>query len=1067
MINFPTNEKQLSQIPAMQLLAALGYQILTPEAALQERGDRLSEVLLENILSEQLQKINRINQAGKEYVFSEANIQAAIEKLKTVRQLGSQKTNEAAYHLLTLGESFEQKINGNRKSYSLRYIDWQNWQNNAFHAVCEFSVERSYPSETARPDIVLFVNGIPLAVIECKAPSVEVKEAISQNIRNQGVDYIPKLFTYAQLLMAVNKNAAYYATTGTPEKFWSIWKEEGDENAVQQAVNKPLPPAAKDSLFVDGFAAYRADFDAQERIGERQITEQDKAIYSLCRCERLLDLVYRFTLFEHGLKKIARYQQFFVVRKTLARIAQLKESGERHGGIIWHAQGSGKSLTMVMLARALALPNSGIVNPRIVIVTDREDLDKQIGNTFTACGLDNVMRAESGRNLIKHLKNKADIITTLIHKFDKSWQAGKFIDDSADIIVLVDESHRTNFGTFAAKMRKILPKAGFIGFTGTPLMREERNNFAKFGDLIQPYYPVRRAVEDKAVLPLLYEGRSVDMRQNKRAVDSWFKRHTADLTKEQQKDLKKKYSRAGTLTQAKQVIYMRAFDISAHYREHWRGTGFTAQLVAPSKAAALDYHNCLKEIGDVSSQVIISAPDMREGHEEVHGESADKVVQFWRQMMETYGNENNYLSSIIGEYKNNGCPEVLIVVDKLLTGFDAPRNTVLYLCRRLQEHTLLQAVARVNRLYEGKEFGYIVDYEGVLGELDKALAMYEELQGFDEKQLAGTLTSINEEVGKLGQRHTDLLAIFKEVKNKNDNEAFEVWLANDEIRGDFYERLSEYMKTLKIALSSDKFMREATEADIKRYKDDLKHFMKLRQAVQLRYAEVIDYSDYEKKIKGILDTHLHADTVTQLNAAVNIFDQAAFGELKEGRGIYSEKSTAARGDAIAHATKRVINEKMDEDPAFYQKFSKLIQDAIDAFRVRQISADEYLETVSDIRNKVVERRHDDAPERIRENTEACAYYGVVLQAVADSAGVAAEAPEALAADIALEVQAIIAKHQIVDFWQNSEAQRKTKKEIDECVYDKTKAAFGAAIAGERINKTVEAVMRIAKNWARA
>ena len=309
--------------------------------------------------------------------------------------------------------------------------------------------------------------------------------------------------------------------------------------------------------------------------------------------------------------------------------------------MIFHSQGSGKSLTMVMLVRALAL-DASISNPRIVLVTDRDDLDKQLRNTFIACDL-SAQRAQSGRNLVKLLKERVDVVTTLVHKFSRGWETSGFVDDSPDIFVLVDESHRTNFGELAARMRQMLPNSCYIGFTGTPLMREEKNSFRKFDGLIEPHYSINRAVEDQAVLPLLYEARLVEMKQDDEdSVDLWFERHTSDLSDEQKSDLKRKYARARELDQAERVIYMRAFDISAHFRDNWKGTGFKAQLVAPRKAAAIKYHQYLQEIGDVSSEIIISPPDTREGHEEVDAEPSDDVGKFWKRMMNNYGSEDEY-----------------------------------------------------------------------------------------------------------------------------------------------------------------------------------------------------------------------------------------------------------------------------------------------------------------------------------------------------------------------------------------------------------------------------------------
>ncbi|MCY4303672.1 MAG: HsdR family type I site-specific deoxyribonuclease, partial [Aestuariivita sp.] len=679
----------------------------------------------------------------------------------------------------------------------------------------------------------------------------------------------------------------------------------------QALVNKPLSAEQEDAVFSDEFAQYRRFFVGSNNQDSGLITEQDKAIYSLCRPERLLDLTHRFIVFEHGVKKIARYQQFFVVRNALKRSKRYRDN-QREGGIIWHTQGSGKSLTMVMLARALVLDKE-IPNPRILLVTDRTDLDEQLGNTFRACGLEEAKKATSGRDLIEHLKGEASIITTLIHKFDKALNAENYTNDSADIFALVDESHRTNFAFFAARMRKMLPNACYIGFTGTPLLKEEKNSFFKFGSLIEPNYSTKQAVDDKAILPLLYEGRLVDIEQDKKAIDKWFERHTKGLTDEQKADLKRKYARANVLNKSDQVIYMRAYDIREHFRENWQGTGFKAQLVAPGKLAAIKYHECLQDIGNVTSEVIISSPDTREGYQEVDGDPTDKVARFWRGMMQRYGSAKEYEKQIIGQFKGEEEPEIIIVVDKLLTGFDAPRNTVLYLCKKLREHTLLQAVARVNRLYEGKEFGYVIDYDNVLEELDKALTMYDAFKEFDEVDLAEALKAASKEVDKLPQKHSDLWAIFKGI-DKNDQEAMERFLADKERRDEFRECLTAYGNTLAIALSNDKFLREVSDAELNCHRNDLKTLLKLRKSVQLRYAETIDFGVYEKKIEKLLDTHIHADDVLLLNEPINILDRQSVDSILEDSPIYgSSMSTAAKADAIAHATQKTINEKMDED----------------------------------------------------------------------------------------------------------------------------------------------------------
>ncbi|AJE46567.1 type I restriction enzyme subunit R domain-containing protein, partial [Celeribacter indicus] len=370
-----------------------------------------------------------------------------------------------------------------------------------------------------------------------------------------------------------------------------------------------------------------------------------------------------------------------------------------------------------------------IENPRIIIVTDRDDLDKQIKDTFKSCDLEPI-RATSGAHLLELVQNKAPLVTTIINKFDTALKNSKLADEDPNIFVLVDESHRTQTGRygghsqFAAKMRRLLPKACYLGFTGTPLLKKEKNTLSTFGRFIHRY-AIDEAVADGAVVPLLYEGRLVEQQVSGAVIDRWFDKISEGLTENQKRDLKRKFSRMDALAKTDQAIRAKAFDISEHFRQHWQGTGFKAQLIAPSKAAAVRFKEVLDEIGHVSSAIVISPPDDNEGNEEVDQESKDLVRKFWLSMMARYKTEEEYNRQIIDAFKGSGDPEILIIVSKLLTGFDAPRNTVLYVCKSLKEHNLLQAIARVNRLYEDggteKQFGFIIDYEGLLGELDSAL----------------------------------------------------------------------------------------------------------------------------------------------------------------------------------------------------------------------------------------------------------------------------------------------------------------------------------------------------------
>lgn len=1059
-----------SQIPAMRLLANLGFKPLTPEEVLLQRKGVSTNVLLEDILLSQLRKLNSFTHKGIKRDFSEEKLRNAVLKLKNMQYDGLVRTNFKIYELLTLPQSEEESVEGDRKSYDIRYIDWQNPENNVFHAVAEFNVERAKSTKSSIPDIVLFVNGIPFAVIENKSPEEGVKQGISQMIRNQNDEYIPGLFVFCQMTLSVSMNAATYATVGTPEKYWSLWHErEIKDSEIEATVNKKVSAEDEDRIFsVPKFIPFRKDNPQRKRT----VTEQDRLIYCLCKPTRLLEIAYRFTLFDEGKKKIARYQQFFVVRSALKRIRNINKEGKRKGGLVWHTQGSGKSLSMVMLARGIALdatydPDCNITNPRIVLVTDRKNLDKQIRDTFKNCGVE-VVKATSGENLLTRLESdSSEVITTVINKFDKALNKRQYVDQSNNVFLLVDEAHRTQYKNLHARMKQMLPNACYIGFTGTPLMKKEKNSFNKFGGMLTPQYTIRQAVEDGAVVPLLYEGRHAEIKQDKAAVDLWFDRFTVGLNDKQKADLKKKYARAEMLNKAEQVVYMRAFDISEHFRANWQGTPFKAQLVAPSKETAIRYHEFLNEIGSVSSEVIISSPDEREGYSEVNEESNDRVLKFWKKMMEQYGDEENYNDSIIDKFNSAGKPEILIVCDKLLTGFDAERNTILYLCRTLKEHTLLQAIARVNRLFEEdgqkKDFGYIVDYANVRDNLDTALVMYQALEGFDPADLEGMLTDMSEQIDKLPQLRSAVWDIFRGVKNKADPEQLERHLANEEQRNNFYKALHDFGKCLSIALSSQKFLEQTPAADVAKLRKEFKTLSDMRVSVKHRYADDVDYSEYEPKIKKLLDTHIHADSVTQTVAPIDILGKGFSKHLNDSHAGYEPKGKAASADSIAHAMKKTVTEKMEEDPAFYEKFSKMIQDVIDLFRAGKISDDEYAKEVNDLQEKFKNKKRDDVPEQIRENENAAAYYGVALTAFMYGNKCDVSRAKRLAVKTALFVCESFERHYKIQFWNDMDAQNKVRNEIDDLLFDEIQVREEFGWSNENIDSFEDKIMNVARH----
>jgi type I restriction enzyme R subunit len=980
-------EDHISQIPALQLLQKLGYTYLSPGESDKLRGGKASNVLLEDILRKQLKEINaekRISSTKTTYI-SDANIENGIRALKELpMQEGYIAACEAAYNLITLGKAFEQSFDGDKKSITLQYIDWKNLENNVFHVTEEYSVLRSTSKEHYRPDLVLFVNGIPFCIIECKRPDMKepLKQAISQHLRNQQEDGIRALYAYAQLTLSLATQQASYATNGTPEKFWAHWEEKflttAEEASYRKVLldlkNEPLPLAQKDKLFSDRFRYVRQYFDALE-TEQIQPTIQDEYLYGLCRPERLMDLVFNFVLFDDGEKKIARYQQFFAIKKSIQRIVNI-EGGRRKGGVIWHTQGSGKSLTMVMLAQAIAMEPS-IRNPKIVLVTDRTDLDDQITGTFRKCGRF-VENATTGQRLVELLESKRDaIVTTIINKFVAAMKKIRQPLESHDIFVLVDEGHRTQHGTFNVEMQKTLPNACFIAMTGTPLFKREKSTAVKFGGIIDAY-TVAQAVKDKAVVPLLYEGRLARQTVNASPLDTFFEMVSERLTVYQKADFKKKFSRADQLNSAEQRMYAIAWDISLHFRDNWQGTPFKAQLVCDKKINAIRYKELLDEIGLVSSEVLISALDEREGEDSAYAKSTERENKFWKKMMEEHGNAKSYEKNLIGRFKKQKDPEIIIVVDKLLTGFDEPKNTVLYLTRNLQGHKLLQAIARVNRIYPDKEFGYIIDYYGVIENLDDALELYSNFEDFDAEDLDGTLIKIADEIKKLPQKHSDLWDIFKTVANKRDAEAYQLLLKDEALRVQFYDKLAAFAKGLKLALSSVDFYKAVEEKTIERYKTDLAMFLKLRLAVVERYSDTIDYRQYEGQIQKLINTHITSEKVETITELVNIFDKEKFqAEVENTTG------KAAKADKIASRTAKHASEKMEEDPAFYKKFSEMLKETIADYEAKRINEAQYLSKVTEIMENVLAHTDSDIPEVLNGKEAAKAFYGLTVASLSE------------------------------------------------------------------------------------
>lgn len=1026
-------EEYSAKLPALALLTNLGWSFLSPEQALGARDGKVDQVVLRPLLRAELQK-RTFTFAGKSYPLSEKSIDNLIAEIcSPALNEGLLAANERMYNHLLYGISVTEFVDGKKATPTIALIDWQNPANNSFVFTEEFTVTRSGGIENRRPDIVCFVNGIPLVVIEAKRPDGNAKkgptisEGISQCLRNQRHEEIPLLFVYSQLLLSINGHEGRYGTCGTPAKFWAAWREEDFSDAEMYPLkNRKLSDAQIASLFGHRPANDLHWYNNLIAAGELAVTGQDQLLISLLSTGRLLEMIRFFTLFDKKAGKIvARYQQVFGIKRLIERINTRRPDGGREGGVIWHTTGSGKSLTMVFLSKALILHDS-LKQCRIVVVTDRVDLEIQLSRTFTSSGElaskkdKEAAMATSGRRLAEQIgKGTERIIFSLIQKFNTATRLPECVNTSPEIIVLIDEGHRSQGGENHIRMKQALPNAAFVAFTGTPLLKDDKTT-NKFGPIVHAY-TMQRAVEDQAVTPLLYEERIPDLDVNERAIDSWFERITEGLAEEQKADLKRKFAKKGQVYSADDRIHLIAQDIASHFDKNI-DEGLKGQLACDSKASAIKYKKYLDEAGLFESAVVMSSPDTREGNTEVDETTMPEVAKWWKENVGSQ-DEQTYTKTIVDRFADENDPlKVLIVVDKLLTGFDEPKNAVLYIDKPLKEHSLIQAIARVNRLHPKKKFGLLIDYRGILAELDTTIQKYQDLAsrtqgGYDINDIAGLYSQMNTEYKRLPQLYKQLWAIFDGVKNKSDIEQLRQVLVpkieerNGELvdvhlktREDFYEALTAFASCLKIALQSATFFEDKsfTEQDRRHYKETVKQFSSLRQLVQQDAGEKIDYDTYADQVKKLLDKHVVGVGIKEPKG---VYEVGKMGQKRPEE--WSEEKTRNETDIIKTRVTRMIEQELRDDPYAQEAFSKLLRQAIEeAEKLFDHPLKQYM-LFHQFEEQIKSRRLDEIPDVFAGNRHAQAYFGVFKKVL----------PEALA----------VMDQQVQDKWI------KTAFEIDQLV----------------------------------
>lgn len=941
----PTTEDLAIQKPCIEFLKKLGYIYISRDEALKLREDNLSNILLKDILKNKLKELNTHDSSRKPIALSPTSIEKAIKELDVSLDKGLKKANREISDLLVYGTTAQTDRNEGKKSQNLRYIDFANPSNNHFCVIEEFSVRRKLinaEAETRRPDLVLFINGIPFCVIELKNSNVNIQEGISQMIRNQNEnEEIPHLFKFVQICIAGNNQEAKYATINTPEEFYSVWQEETQEGAF-------IP----------------------QSYGISICDALDKLFAGLLHPIRALDFISSFIIFDGGVKKIARHQQFFAIKESIKRIQSNKTASKR-GGLIWHTQGSGKSLTMSILA---SLIKKTIPTSRIVVVTDRTDLDKQIHDTFQKTGIE-AKRANSGEHLIELLKQGEMVITTLIQKF-KAPEKHNLIIENKDIFLLVDESHRSQNGLLHNAMKDSIPNGCYIGFTGTPLTSKEKSSAKKFGGFIHKY-TIEQALRDKTILPLYYESRfSEQFINDAKKLDKKFEIIAQDLSEEEKSHLKIETARA-TLSATQRLDWI-AIDIQEHFEKTFKEQGLVAMFATSSKADAVAYHKLFKEYGKIKTAFVISSPDTRTGYANTNEESSNEIIAEWRKLLEEHESEETIVTKF-----ENGEIDLLIVVDKLLTGFDAPRVACLYLDKKLKEHALLQAIARANRLYEGKDRGFIIDYRGISKAMDDAVKIYSNLASFDNDDIRNVIFSIKDILKELKENHENLTNFFAEIRQfegkGKPQEIYEQFLKNKEIREEFYELLSLFARSLDALITLPRYKESISEDDCNQYRNDLKFYLNLKHCVQLRYHEKIDFKLYEKRIKNMINQLISAEEARVIVKLTGIFEKGFLDEVEQ------QPNDRAKADKITGAISQYIRENRESNPSFFQRLSEQIQKIIDEHNEERLSEGEKLTRLKSIYTELIENQSHQETQYPRElsTSSSRAFYDTLRSVIKD------------------------------------------------------------------------------------
>ncbi len=901
--------------------------------------------------------------------YTRAQISVALHKLRNEADNHSRTlygNNQAVYNLLRYGVPV--KIEAGKVTETVQLIHWQEPEQNDFAIAEEVTLKGN---RERRPDIVLYVNGIAVGVLELKNSRVSISDGIRQNLSNQQPEFNAWFFSTVQFIFAGNDSEGLqYGAIGTPEKYFLKWKEDEQD----------------DSRF-----------------------KLDKYLLKMCRKDRLIELMHDFVLFDGGVKKLPRVHQYFAVKAAQAH------AGEKKGGIIWHTQGSGKSIVMVLLAKWILEDNP---NARVAIITDRDTLDKQIERVFSAAG-EAIYRTSSGRDLMSRLgQARPRLLCSLVHKFGRQdvddFEA--FIKELeaqpcptvGEVFVFVDECHRTQSGKLHRVMKAIMPNAVFIGFTGTPLLVKDRaTSLEVFGGYIHTY-KFSEGVEDGVVLDLIYEARDIDQRLGSEdKIDAWFEAKTKALNEWQKDELKTKWGAMQHVLSSRsrmgRVVSDIVFDFSLKPRlSSQRGN---AILVASSIYEACKYFSLFQKTPFRGECAVVTSynPLAKDVTLEETGANTETDKQF---IYNTYADMLKDVQANPGMNKTETYEErakalftkepanmkLLVVVDKLLTGFDAPPCTYLYIDKSMQDHSLFQAICRVNRLDgEDKDFGYIVDYKDLFPKVESAIAVY--TSELDHSADGPDPEVLMQDRLKKGKERLDnaleTLALLCEPVEppKGELEHIHCFCGNTEIPADLRQRepqrVALYKATVALLRAYANLADELEPAGysstgVSRIKDQLKHYLKVREIIRNASGETLDLKAYEADMRHLIDTYIEADEPRQISP----FDHMSLLELIVKTGIANAITSQLAGlkgnrDAIAtienNVRRKIIKEHLS-DPAFYAKMSALLDEIIATRKAKAIEYEEYLRRIADLAQRVESGLGDELPEQLKKSPALRALY---------------------------------------------------------------------------------------------